>query len=150
MFIRMHFKLQFVYCLFPFGQNILGNMILSIQRSFYAKTIEINQSIWQIAAILEPQLFFFFFFFLLLRHHWYFFYEVWMRWFFAWNRMKVYMINFYYHYSVCGPTLVAGGILFRQQVFVPFSFFLYTFWSLSVFCWKTNMVGLDFWDTQSS
>ena len=39
---------------------------------------------------------------------------------------------------------------FSDNVFVPFSFFLYTFWSLLVFCWKTNMVGLDFWDTQFS
>ena len=26
---------------------------------------------------------------------------------------EIYKINFYDHYSVCGPTLVAGGILFR-------------------------------------
>ena len=34
------------------------------------------------------------------------------------------MINFYDHYAIYGPALVAGGILFRN-VFVPFSFFLY-------------------------
>ena len=30
------------------------------------------------------------------------------------------MINFYRHYSFSGPTLVAGGILFRFEVFVSF------------------------------
>ena len=48
------------------------------------------------------------------------FFDVWMRWFYAWSRMKVYMINFYHHYSISGPTLVAGGILLRQQVLVSF------------------------------
>ena len=40
--------------------------------------------------------------------------------------MKVFMINFCHHYSTSGHSLVAGGILFRQQIFVPFIFlFLY-------------------------
>ena len=52
-----------------------------------------------------------------------FFLDVWMRWFYAWSRMKVYMINFYHHYSISGPTLVAAGILFRKQVFVSFIHF---------------------------
>ena len=34
--------------------------------------------------------------------------------------MKVYTINYYHHYSISGPTLVAGGIDFRKQVFVSF------------------------------
>ena len=31
------------------------------------------------------------------------------------------MINFYDHYSICGSTSVVGGIIFRWQVFMPFS-----------------------------
>ena len=34
--------------------------------------------------------------------------------------MKVYMFNFYHHNSICGPTVVAGGIFFRLLVFVSF------------------------------
>ena len=30
------------------------------------------------------------------------------------------MINVYHHYSFSGPTLVAGGILFRLETFVSF------------------------------
>ena len=33
--------------------------------------------------------------------------------FYTSNRMKVYMINFYDLYSICGPAFVAGGIFFR-------------------------------------
>ena len=36
------------------------------------------------------------------------------------------MINFYHHYSFSGPTLVAGGILFRYEVFVS-SFLLFVY-----------------------
>ena len=66
-FRRVYFKLQFVYCLFPFDQNYFGNMIRSIQRCFYAKTTERHQSIWQMTAILESENLF-----LLLWRHWYF------------------------------------------------------------------------------
>ena len=36
------------------------------------------------------------------------------------------MINFYHHYIISWPTLVAGGILFRKQVFMSF-FLLYVY-----------------------
>ena len=56
--------------------------------------------------------------------------------------MKDYTINFYDHYSSCGPTLVAGGILFKITSF--HAIFLLFVYILKFFCWKTNMVGLDF------
>ena len=36
------------------------------------------------------------------------------------------MINFYDHYSICGPTLVVGGILFRyfRAIFLLFVYIL--------------------------
>ena len=37
--------------------------------------------------------------------------------------MKVYMINFYHHYSLSGLSLAAGRIFFRQQVLMQISFF---------------------------
>ena len=54
------------------------------------------------------------------------------------------MINFYHHYSISGPTLIAGGIDFRLQVFVSlFLLFVYILLFVS-FLLKTNMVGLNF------
>ena len=34
-------------------------------------------------------------------------------------------------YSISGPTFVASGILFREQVFVPFFFFFFSSFSFS-------------------
>ena len=61
----LNYNLSIVY--FRLIKIIFGNMIRSIQRRFYVKTTEINQSKWQVVVILESELFF-----LLLRRHWYF------------------------------------------------------------------------------
>ena len=64
-----------------------------------------------------------------------------MRCFYAWNRMKVYLIN------VCDLIQFVGLLWLLVEYFSDkFSsiFLLFLFLSLSVFFWKTIMVGLDF------
>ena len=78
------------------------------------------------------------------------FFEVWMCWFYAWKRMKVYVINFYHHYSLSALSLAAGRILFRHKVLMQISFFFYTFRRPAVFCWKTIMNVEDFCSTHSN
>ena len=58
--MRVHFKLKFASLV----KIIIGNMIRSIPSCFYVKMIEIQQSIWLTAAILDSENLF-----LLLRRH---------------------------------------------------------------------------------
>ena len=60
------------------------------------------------------------------------FFGVWMRWFYAWSWMKIYMMNLFHHYSFSGPTLGLVEYFSDSKFSCHFSFFLYTFWSLSV------------------
>ena len=125
-----------------------GSMIHSILRCFYVKMTDIQRSIWQTAAILDSAKLF-----ICSRRHWLatnLFLEIWMRWFYAWTRMNVYMINFYHHYSLSGISLAAGRILFRHQILMQISFFFYTFWRPAVFCLKTIMNIEGFCSTHST
>ena len=46
------------------------------------------------------------------------FFEVWMRLFYAWNKTKVYMITFYDHYLICGPTIKSFHTIFLLFVYI--------------------------------
>ena len=86
----------------------------------------------------------------LALHLFHLFLEVCMRWFYAWKRMKVYMINFYHHYSLSGFALAAGRILFRHQVLMQMSLFSYAFWRPAVFGFNTILNVEDFCSTYSN
>ena len=77
------------------------------------------------------------------------FLEVSMRWFYAWKRMKVYITNFYHHYSLSGLSLAAGRILFRHQVLMQISFFFIPS-DAQHFSAKTIMNDEDFCSTHSN
>ena len=73
-----------------------------------------------------------------------------MRWFYAWNRMKVYMINLLWSLFNLWVCFGCWWYTFQITSFRASFLLLYTFGNLSVFWLKTNMVGVDIWDTQSS
>ena len=140
----LNYNLSIFY--FRLIKIIVGNMIRSTQMCFYVKTTGIHQSIWQTAAIGVGKLFPVAktsLLFLTIK----FLYDVWMRWFYAWNRMKVYMIIFYDHYSIVGLLWLLVEYFSDKKFSCHFPSFCMHF---EVCQFPAGERITDFWDTQSS